>query len=84
MSSALLRSAAILGSAGSSRSLAVCCFLVSAALVLLSLIRLLLILSASAIHLGAPPALAPHPDVHLVEPAAVAPVPLRFQDANRP
>jgi hypothetical protein len=28
-------------------------------------------------HPGAPPAVAPHPDVHLVEPAAVAPVPLR-------
>ena len=26
---------------------------------------------------GAAPAVAPHPDVHLVEPAAVAPVPLR-------
>ena len=28
-------------------------------------------------HPGAAPAVAPHPDVHLVEPAAVAPVPLR-------
>ena len=28
-------------------------------------------------HAGAAPAVAPHPDVHLVEPAAVAPVPLR-------
>ena len=28
-------------------------------------------------HPGAAPALAPHPHVHLVEPAAVAPVPLR-------
>jgi hypothetical protein len=28
-------------------------------------------------HPGAPPAVAPHPDVHLVEPAVVAPVPLR-------
>ncbi len=29
-------------------------------------------------HPGAAPAVAPHPDVHLVEPAAVAPVPLRI------
>ena len=29
-------------------------------------------------HAGAAPAVAPHPDVHLVEPAAVAPVPLRI------
>ena len=28
-------------------------------------------------HPGVAPAVAPHPDVHLVEPAAVAPVPLR-------
>jgi hypothetical protein len=28
-------------------------------------------------HPGAAPAVPPHPDVHLVEPAAVAPVPLR-------
>ncbi len=28
-------------------------------------------------HPGAAPAVAPHPDVHLVEPAAVSPVPLR-------
>jgi hypothetical protein len=28
-------------------------------------------------HPGAAPAVAPHPDVHLIEPAAVAPVPLR-------
>ena len=28
-------------------------------------------------HPGEAPAVAPHPDVHLVEPAAVAPVPLR-------
>ncbi len=28
-------------------------------------------------HPGAPPAAAPHPDVYLVEPAAVVPVPLR-------
>ena len=28
-------------------------------------------------HAGAAPAVAPHPDVYLVEPAAVAPVPLR-------
>ena len=28
-------------------------------------------------HAGATPAVAPHPDIHLVEPAAVAPVPLR-------
>ena len=28
-------------------------------------------------HAGAAPAVAPHPDVHLVEPAAVAPIPLR-------
>jgi hypothetical protein len=28
-------------------------------------------------HPGAAPAVAPHPDVYLVEPAAVAPVPLR-------
>ena len=28
-------------------------------------------------HPGAAPAIAPHPDVHLVEPAAVAPVQLR-------
>ena len=28
-------------------------------------------------HSGATPAVAPHPDVHLVKPAAVAPVPLR-------
>ncbi len=28
-------------------------------------------------HSGAAPAVAPHPDVHLVEPAAVAPIPLR-------
>jgi hypothetical protein len=28
-------------------------------------------------HLGAAPAIAPHPDVHLVEPAAVVPVLLR-------
>jgi hypothetical protein len=28
-------------------------------------------------HPGAAPAVAPHSDVHLVEPAAVAPVPLR-------
>jgi hypothetical protein len=28
-------------------------------------------------HAGAAPAVAPHPDIHLVEPAAVAPVPLR-------
>ena len=28
-------------------------------------------------HPGAAPAVAPHPDVHLVEPAAVAPIPLR-------
>ncbi len=27
-------------------------------------------------HAGAAPAVAPHPDVHLVEPVAVAPVPL--------
>jgi hypothetical protein len=35
--------------------------------------------SASAIDTirGAAPAVAPHPDVHLIEPAAVAPVPLR-------
>ncbi len=28
-------------------------------------------------HAGAAPAVAPHPDVHLIEPAAIAPVPLR-------
>ena len=28
-------------------------------------------------HPGAAPAVAPHPDVHVIEPAAVAPVPLR-------
>ncbi len=28
-------------------------------------------------HPGAAPAAAPHPDVHLIEPAAVTPVPLR-------
>ena len=28
-------------------------------------------------HAGATPAVAPHPDIYLVEPAAVAPVPLR-------
>ncbi len=28
-------------------------------------------------HPGSAPAVSPHPDVHLVEPAAVAPVPLR-------
>ena len=28
-------------------------------------------------HPGVAPAVAPHPDVHLVEPAAVSPVPLR-------
>ena len=28
-------------------------------------------------HLGLAPAAAPHPDVHLIEPAAIAPVPLR-------
>ncbi len=28
-------------------------------------------------HPGAAPAIAPHPDVHLIEPAAVSPVPLR-------
>ncbi len=28
-------------------------------------------------HPGTAPAVAPHPDVHLIEPAAVAPVPLR-------
>ncbi len=28
-------------------------------------------------HPGAAPAVAPHPDVHLIEPAAVAPAPLR-------
>jgi hypothetical protein len=28
-------------------------------------------------HAGAAPAVAPHPDLHLVEPAAVSPVPLR-------
>ncbi len=49
------------------------CFLVSAALVLLSLSRSALILSALAIDTirGAALAVAPYPDVHLVEPAAV-------------
>ncbi len=28
-------------------------------------------------HPRAAPAVAPHPDVHLVEPAAIAPIPLR-------
>ena len=50
-------------------------FLVSAAWSLLSLRRLLLILSASAIDTMRER--APHPDIHLVEPVAVAPVPLR-------
>jgi hypothetical protein len=53
-------------------------FLVSAALVLLLLSRSALILSASAIEtIRGAPAVAPHPDVHLIEPAAVSPVPLR-------
>ena len=78
MTSTLMRSASTLGSAGSSRCLtaslpSLCCpgpALADAhAPDPLSL--------CDGHHPGAAPAVAPHPDVHLVEPAAVAPVPLR-------
>ena len=78
MTSTLMRSATTLGSAGRSRCLtaslpSLCCpgpALADAhAPDPLSL--------CDGHHPGAAPAVAPHPDVHLVEPAAVAPVPLR-------
>ena len=78
MTSTLMRSATTLGSAGSSRCLtaslpSLCCPGPALADALapdpLSL--------CDGHHPGAAPAVAPHPDVHLVEPAAVAPVPLR-------
>jgi hypothetical protein len=78
MTSTLMSSAATLGSAGRSSGLAaslpsLCCPGPALADTLppdpLSL--------CDGHHPGAAPAVAPHPDVHLVEPAAVAPVPLR-------
>ena len=78
MTSTLMRSAVTLGSAGRSSGLAaslpsLCCPGPALADALapdpLSL--------CDGHHPGAAPAVAPHPDVHLVEPAAVSPVPLR-------
>ena len=78
MTSTLMRSATTLGSAGSSRCLtaslpSLCCPGPALADALvpdpLSL--------CDGHHPGAAPAVAPHPDVHLVEPAAVPLVPLR-------
>ncbi len=72
MTCALLCSSVTLGSAGRSRN-------GLAASLRFSLIRSRLILSAWTPYGGgpSPPAVAPHPDVNLVDPPAVAPVPLR-------
>ncbi len=78
MTSTLMSSAATLGSAGSSSSLA-------AALPGLSCPDPALadtlapdpLSLGDGRHPGAAPAVPPHPDVHLVQPAAVAPIPLR-------
>ncbi len=80
MTSTLMLSATTLGSAGSSRCLAtslpsLCCPGPALADALApDPLRLSL---CDGHHPGAAPAIAPHPDVHLVEPAAVAPIPLR-------
>ncbi len=68
MTSTLMSSAAALGSAGRSSDLAASLpdTLVPDPLSL-----------GDVHHPGAAPAVAPHPDVHLVEPAALAPIPLR-------
>jgi hypothetical protein len=80
MTSTLMSSAATLGSAGRSSGLAaslpsLCC--PGPALRLADTLAPDPLSLCYEHHPGAAPAITPHPDVHLVEPAAVAQVPLR-------
>ncbi len=80
MTSVSLRSAATLGSAGRSSGLAASLPSLSCpgpALAGTLAPDPLSLCQCDEHHLEVVPAVAPHPDVHLVEPAAVAPLPLR-------